>query len=266
MNRPADMRAREPWVATPVIRMQRPAAGKVVQVTTAGAEPEVAERATAALADLLHRWDLTDERSILGRLLRSHEALEVDDDTLLLLALTTAGTLDLPAGVARLAPGQSPPPLASIRALALDMTRQDLQDETIAGFCVAIDNDIAVAGTSPSGHGWAVELAALSNGRRPDVVRVSTGACVTVQGDPAGEVTAVSVHSKDAWHAAALALATVELTGADALQRLTDDGVTARLYTRGGAVDVGNWTVAGPAASARSERTSILPAEFLSGR
>jgi hypothetical protein len=266
MSGPADMGAGERWVATPVIRMERPAAATVVQVTTVGAEPDVAERNSAALADLLHRWDLSDEHSVLARLLRSPEALEVDDDTLLLLALTTEGKLDLAAGVARLTPGQLPPPLVSIRALALDMTCQDLQDEIVAGFCVAIDNDIAVGGASPSGHGWVVELAARGHGRTSDVVLLSTGACVTVYADPVGEVTAVSVHDKDAWRAASLALASVELAAADALECLTAAGVTARLYTRGGAVDVGNWTVAGPAASARSERTSILPAEFLSGR
>jgi hypothetical protein len=264
MNRRADAGPGDPWVAAPVIRVERPAAGAVVQVTTAGAEPEVAERAAAALADLLRRWDLTDEQSTLARLLRTHESLHVDDDTLLLLALTTEGTLDLPAGVARLSPGQPPPPLAAIRALALDMSCQDLQDETISGFCVAIDHDIAVGGTSPSGHGWAAVIAA-GDGSGTDVVTVSTGACITVNPDGA-DVTAVSAHGRDAWRAASLALSVAELTAADALRQVTDAGVAARVCTRRGAVDIGDWIAREPTTAAGCERTSTWSSDVEQGR
>jgi len=256
MNRLADAGPGDPWVAAPVIRVERPAAGAVVQVTTAGAEPEVAERAAAALADLLYRWDLTDEQSALARLLRTHESLQVDDDTLLLL--------DLPAGVARLSPGQPPPPLAAIRALALDMTCQDLQDETISGFCVAIDHDIAVGGTSPSGHGWAAVIAA-GDGSGTDVVTVSTGAWITVNADGA-DLTAVSVHGQDAWRAASLALSIAELTAADALRHLTDAGVAARVCTRRGAVDIGDWIAGEPTTAAGCERTSTCSSDVVQGR
>lgn len=255
LNAGSQMRTRERWVATPVARMERPAAGTVVRVTTVGAGPDVAARDVAALVDLVRRWDLCDEHSDLARLWRSRERLEIEDDTLLLLALTTDATLNPRAGVAQLTPGQPAPPVALTRALALDMTATDLQDEPVAGFCVGVGNDVAVAGTAPAGNGWAVGVTGHNNGDGTDLAWLNNGARVTIPGHPAGEVTAVTVQASDAWRAASLGLDTVELPASDALQHLNDAGVTARVHTRSGVIGVGHWTVGGPVASAHREAT-----------
>lgn len=234
--------ANPPWLAAPIFRVGRLVAGAPVEVTTVGAAPQVAEQAIETLTKRLLRWDLGNDDGPLRQVWRGHGLVEVDDETLLLLALTTNATVDLSAGAAHVPAGQEAPQPAPTRALALDMTMQELQDEDVAGVGIAVGNDVLVRGTSPLGRGWGVQLAG------PDhttTVYLGEGACVSVAAYPPEHLTAITVHAPTAWQAASIAAAALSLTMADAGRLVADAGATARLHTPGGIGDVGTWRLAG---------------------
>lgn len=231
-----------PWLAAPIFRVGRLVAGTPVEVTTVGGAPQVAERAVDSLTERLRRWDLGNDEGPLSRVWHGHDLVEVDDETLLLLALTTNATVDLSAGAAYVPVGQEAPQLALTRALALDMTMQELQDEDVAGVGIAVGNDVLVRGTSPLGRGWGVQLAGPDHTTN---VYLSEGACVSVAANPPEHLTAITVHALTAWQAASIAAAALSLTVADAGRLVADAGATARLHTPGGISDVGTWRLAG---------------------
>jgi hypothetical protein len=64
----------------------------VQATTTVGGAPQVAEQAIESLTKRLLRWDLGNDDGPLRRVWRGRDLVEVDDETLLLLALTTNAT------------------------------------------------------------------------------------------------------------------------------------------------------------------------------
>src|SRR3954447_23963803 len=106
------------WSAAPVFSVQGLTARMPFAVTLVGGSPEVAEAVAAGLGRLLQRWDVTHPGSELDRLRRAQKPTRVDDDTLLLLALTTDAAVNLNAGTARLSQRRELPGRTRIVALA----------------------------------------------------------------------------------------------------------------------------------------------------
>jgi thiamine biosynthesis lipoprotein ApbE len=201
-------------------------------VTLVGGSPEVAEGVAAGLGRLLQRWDVTHPGSELDRLRRAEKPTRVDDDTLLLLALTTDAAVNLKAGTARLSRRRQLPGRVRIVALALDITAEDLRYESVAGFRVALGADVIARGTAPMGRGWPVPT---DGGTGSDaVIFVRDGGVVTARASSRlAPVQSVTVHAATAWTAATLALAALATPAREAAQLLADAHVHAWLRGRG---------------------------------
>jgi hypothetical protein len=227
------------WSAAPVFSVQREAARMPLEVTIVGGSPALAEGAAAGLGRLLRRWDVTHPGGELDRLRRTTKPIRVDDDTLLLLALTTDAAVNLEAGTARLSPDGRLPGLARIVPLALDIAAEDLRYESIAGFRLAVGADVIARGTAPTGQGWRV---AVDGGNSsPDVIFVRDGGVVTVRATSnAAPIDSITVHAATAWTAVTLGLAALATPVAEAARLLAEAGVHAWLHGHGRIREVSN--------------------------
>jgi hypothetical protein len=200
-----------------------------LEVTLVGGSPVIAEVLADGLGRLLQRWDVTRLGSELDRLRRTTKPIRVEDDTLLLLALTSDATVDLDAGTALLAARGHLPGRPRIIALALDITAEDVRYEPVAGFRIAAGNGVVARGTAPSGHGWRV---ATGCGDGPDAaIVVRDGGVVTVRASSiVAPVQSVTVHATTASDAVTLALAALASPAAEAMRLLEDAGVHAWLH------------------------------------
>jgi thiamine biosynthesis lipoprotein ApbE len=209
----------------------------LLAVTLVGGSPDVAEGVVAGLGRLLQRWDVTHPGSELDRLRRGHKPTRVDDDTLLLLALTTDAAVDLRVGTARLSGRRQLPARASIVALALDITAEDLRYESVAGFRVAVGADVIALGTAPTSRGWPI---ATHGGTSADAeIFVHHGGVITARASSRiAPIQSVTVHAATAWTAATLALAALATPVRGAHQLLADAHVHAWLRGRGWVLEV----------------------------
>jgi hypothetical protein len=231
-------RAVTEWSAAPVFSVQREAARMPLEVTIVGGSAAAAEGAVAGLGRLLQRWDVTRPGNELDRLRRATKPTRVDDDTLLLLALTTDAAVNLESGTARLSPHGQLPGRARIVALALDITAEDLRYEPVAGFRAAVGADVVAHGTAPTGRGWRVATG--GGNSSDDMILVRDGGVVTARASSTlAPVQSVTVHAATAWTAVTLALAALATPGQEAVRLLADAGVHAWLHGRGWDREVG---------------------------
>jgi hypothetical protein len=206
------------WSAAPVFSVQREAARMPLEVTIVGGSADAAEGAAAGLGRLLQRWDVTRPGSELDRLRRTSSPTRVDDDTLLLLALTSDATVDVDAGTARLSPKGQLPGRARIVALALDITAEDLRYEPVAGFRAAVGPFAVADGTAPTGKGWRVATG--TDTGSDGVIFVRDGAVVTVHASSrVAPVQSVTVHAANVWTAVTVRLAALGYVAAAGFAR-----------------------------------------------